>query len=261
MRIAELSRRSGVPVPTVKYYLREGLLPAGELSSPNQARYDERHLRRLRLVRALLDVGRLPIAAIRELLADLEGPDPDLHHALGRALRSSTANRQPIAPIPHPAAPDPAAPESPAPDPADPGSAGPGSAAPRSAPTGTENGGAADGGLRAARQETDDLITRHGWQVSQNAPARRAAAEVIAAMRQLGVDDLVDKIDDYADAAEAIATTDLEIIGNRRDPEEAVYGAVVGTILGDALIAALRRLAQENASAKLFHQGGDSKRS
>jgi DNA-binding transcriptional MerR regulator len=253
MRIAELSRRSGVPVPTVKYYLREGLLPAGELSSPNQARYDERHLRRLRLVRALLDVGRLPIAAIRELLADLDRPDPDLHHALGRALRSSTATRQPIPPNPDPAAPESADPES-----AAPGSAGPRSAAPRSAPTGAENGGAADGGLRAARQEADDLITRHGWQVSRNAPARRAAAEVIAALRQLGVDDLVDKIDDYADAAEAIATTDLEIIGSRRDPEEAVYGAVVGTILGDALIAALRRLAQENASAKLFHQGVDS---
>jgi DNA-binding transcriptional MerR regulator len=37
MRIGELSKVTGVPVPTIKYYLREGLLPAGELSSPNQA--------------------------------------------------------------------------------------------------------------------------------------------------------------------------------------------------------------------------------
>ena len=37
MRIAELSQTTGVPVPTIKYYLREGLLPAGELTSPNQA--------------------------------------------------------------------------------------------------------------------------------------------------------------------------------------------------------------------------------
>src|SRR2546430_1153453 len=29
MRMGELSRRSGVSVPTIKYYLREGLLPAG----------------------------------------------------------------------------------------------------------------------------------------------------------------------------------------------------------------------------------------
>ena len=35
MRIAELSQTTGVPVPTIKYYLREGLLPSGELTSPN----------------------------------------------------------------------------------------------------------------------------------------------------------------------------------------------------------------------------------
>jgi DNA-binding transcriptional MerR regulator len=40
MRIAELSRRSGVSVPTIKYYLREGLLPPGERTSPNQALYN-----------------------------------------------------------------------------------------------------------------------------------------------------------------------------------------------------------------------------
>ncbi len=27
MRISELSRRSGVSIPTIKYYLRDGLLP------------------------------------------------------------------------------------------------------------------------------------------------------------------------------------------------------------------------------------------
>jgi hypothetical protein len=33
---------------------------------------------------------------------------------------------------------------------------------------------------------------------------------------------------------------------------------VVGTILGDALIAGLRRLAQESTSARLFHDRKDS---
>ena len=95
MRIAELSRETGVPVPTIKYYLREGLLPPGERTSPNQAQYDDQHVRRLRLVRTLLDIGRLPIAAIRELLADLDGPQPDLHHVLGRALQSTACGREP----------------------------------------------------------------------------------------------------------------------------------------------------------------------
>ena len=37
MRISELARRSGLPVATVKYYLREGLLPAGEPTAATQA--------------------------------------------------------------------------------------------------------------------------------------------------------------------------------------------------------------------------------
>ena len=56
MRIGELSKAAGVPVPTIKYYLREGLLAPGELTSPNQASYGEAHIRRLRLIRALVDL-------------------------------------------------------------------------------------------------------------------------------------------------------------------------------------------------------------
>ena len=95
MRIAELSRQAGVPVPTIKFYLREGLLPAGELSSPNQARYDEQHLRRLRLIRALVDTARLPIAAIRSVLKEIDEPDAELHHVLGRALADTLTPRGP----------------------------------------------------------------------------------------------------------------------------------------------------------------------
>jgi MerR-like DNA binding protein len=53
----------GVPVPTIKYCLREGLPRPGELTSPDQAQYDESHLRKLRLMRALAEVGGLSIAA------------------------------------------------------------------------------------------------------------------------------------------------------------------------------------------------------
>jgi len=57
MRISQLSQASGVPVATIKYYLREGLLHDGRLTSATQAQYDETHLARLRLVRALLGAG------------------------------------------------------------------------------------------------------------------------------------------------------------------------------------------------------------
>ncbi|GGS45845.1 transcriptional regulator [Planobispora rosea] len=85
MRISQLSAVSGVPIPTIKYYLREGLLPAGEQTSATRAEYGERHVRRLRLIRALLEVGRLPIAAIRKVLAAVDDETLSMHLVLGTA--------------------------------------------------------------------------------------------------------------------------------------------------------------------------------
>ncbi|WP_016696929.1 MerR family transcriptional regulator [Actinoalloteichus spitiensis] len=72
MRIAELSRRTGVPVPTIKYYLRERILPPGRETTGVAPRYGPAHVRRLNLVRALVDVGGLPMATVRDLVADLD---------------------------------------------------------------------------------------------------------------------------------------------------------------------------------------------
>ncbi|MGW0538409.1 MerR family transcriptional regulator [Streptomyces sp. NPDC003032] len=86
MRLAELSRRSGVPTATIKYYLREGLLPPGRRVTATQAEYDDAHLQRLRLVRALIQVGRVPIASAREVLAALEDESLDHNSRLGTAV-------------------------------------------------------------------------------------------------------------------------------------------------------------------------------
>ncbi|MGW7415479.1 MerR family transcriptional regulator [Streptomyces sp. NPDC054863] len=83
MRIGELSSRTGVPVPTIKYYVREGLLPAGELTSPNQASYGDAHERRLRLIRSLLGAGGLSLARIREILAAVDDTSQPVHKLLG----------------------------------------------------------------------------------------------------------------------------------------------------------------------------------
>src|SRR3954447_3217506 len=85
MRISERSRVSGVPVATIKYYLREGLLPAGIPTSATSASYDERHVDRLNLIRALVDVGRVPIARVREVVTALEQPPTSWHDLLGAA--------------------------------------------------------------------------------------------------------------------------------------------------------------------------------
>lgn len=85
MRISELVDRTGVPLATVKYYLREGLLMPGEATSATQARYDGRHVRRLALIRALAAQG-LPLPRIREIVRLLDGTDESLFVALGRAI-------------------------------------------------------------------------------------------------------------------------------------------------------------------------------
>ncbi|MFF9057235.1 MerR family transcriptional regulator [Streptomyces sp. NPDC101213] len=85
MRLAELSERSGVSTATIKYYLREGLLRPGRQVNATTSEYDGEHLRRLRLVRAMIQVGGVPVATVREVLGHV---DDD---SLGRTIRLGAA--------------------------------------------------------------------------------------------------------------------------------------------------------------------------
>ncbi|WP_405695470.1 MerR family transcriptional regulator [Streptomyces coelicoflavus] len=85
MRLADLSKRSGVSTATIKYYLREGLLPPGRQINATTAEYDDGHLRRLRLVRALIQVGKVPVATAREVLGHVDD------ESLGRTIRLGAA--------------------------------------------------------------------------------------------------------------------------------------------------------------------------
>ncbi|MER6139444.1 MerR family transcriptional regulator [Streptomyces sparsogenes] len=209
MRVGELSSLSGVPTPTIKYYMREGLLPPGERTSRNQAHYDDRHLRRLRLIRALLDVGGLSVAVARDVIAALDSPDTGTHKLLGAAQQ--TVIRTPAY--------------------------------------------CDDEAREDATAEVLDLVHRQGWKVSADSPAVAATAEVVGALRQLGLHDLVDRLDDYAHAADAIAATDLDLVRRRPDVDGMAEAVVLGNILGDALLVGLRRLAQVHRSAELFSGG------
>src|SRR4051812_64013 len=88
MRISDLSRQTGVPVATIKFYLRERLLPPGTPTGRNQALYGEAHLRRLRLIRAFTNIGQLDLSSVRELLTAIENermPVRDLYETVDRA--------------------------------------------------------------------------------------------------------------------------------------------------------------------------------
>ncbi|GIF16413.1 MerR family transcriptional regulator [Actinoplanes teichomyceticus] len=72
MRISTLAEISGVPVPTIKFYIRAGLLAAGRPTARNQAEYGEEHVTRLRLIRILTGPGRLSLAAVQRILEALD---------------------------------------------------------------------------------------------------------------------------------------------------------------------------------------------
>ncbi|MEV6418016.1 MerR family transcriptional regulator, partial [Kribbella sp. NPDC051718] len=201
MWIAELSRQSDVPVATIKYYLREGLLPAGEAVGATRARYDETHVRRLRLIRALVEAGGLSLARVRNVLAEVDEETRDMHDVLGAAH---------------------------------------GALIPTDLSATDES-----------RGRVDDLIAEEGWQVDPGSPDRVLLANALDALEKVGyhLDD--DLLKTYASAAAQVA--DSEVAGLPSDDrQQTVETTVLVTALGGPVLLALRRLAQQSASASRF---------
>jgi DNA-binding transcriptional MerR regulator len=213
MRISELSRRSGVPVATIKYYRREGLLPEGHALNPTTVEYDEEHLQRLRLIRSLIQLGGLSVARTREVLEAVEQPLDAfetlavIHHAL---------------PVP---------------------------SAEASGKDGEDHeraaGRAASGGA-AARVEA--LIENMGWRISEASPHRPALAESLAALSRLGTDYTADDLIPYARLATSTADLDFAQLEGIEDQIALAERAVVLSVLFEPVVRLLRLLAQEDAN-------------
>ena len=212
MRISELSRCSGVPVATIKYYLREGLMSPGRPTAATQADYDQAHLRRLRLVRALVEVGGLSLASVRAILTAVEDTTLGLHEILGQA---------------HYALAD------------DIGSA------------------ADDPDWPAARADVDALLDELGWHANIRAPARDQLARALMALRRLDASPTRDELRPYASAAQTLAAHELTLLATSAQSDaptsDVVHQAVIGTVLYEPVLLALRRLAQEHESARRLH--------
>jgi DNA-binding transcriptional MerR regulator len=208
MRISELGRASKIAVPTIKFYLREGLLPPGRRVAANQADYNQSHIRRLRLIRALTEVGGLPLATVRRVLQAVDNPKLPVHEALGIALRA-------IAP---------------------------------------DIGDGEDPAAREARAEVDEFVEKRGWEVSPNASGRAQLAFALSTLRSVGWPQADTRLfTRYAQVADKLATVEVE----RTAPPNAtraeiVERVVIGTVVFDAVLSALRRLAQEHHSAARF---------
>jgi len=201
MRMSELSGSTGAPVATLKYYLREGLLRPGVRTSPNQAQYDVEHVRRVRLIRALLGPGGLDVATAREVIGAIDSdlPLPHVFAAAQRAASVRVDEREVDA---------------------------------------------------AALERADELLA--DLAIHPGNPGRAAAAAVIRAFDEVGQRDADDWYRRYVEAALIVAEADLDMVERRATRDEKAETVVVGTALGDALFAAIRRAAQEHVSTTRY---------
>jgi len=78
LRMRELAAASGVPAPTIKHYLREGLLPEPVKTSRNMAYYPPEFIERIKLIKRLQEERFMPLKAIKNVLDE----DPDRARAM-----------------------------------------------------------------------------------------------------------------------------------------------------------------------------------
>jgi MerR family transcriptional regulator, copper efflux regulator len=68
LTIGTVARRAGVPIDTIRYYEREGLLPEPLRRASGYRSYNESAIKRLRFIRRAKDLG-FTLEEIRDLLA------------------------------------------------------------------------------------------------------------------------------------------------------------------------------------------------
>jgi len=198
VRISELAESTGVPVHTLKYYLREGILMPGRTVSRTRADYGPEHVERVRLVRALVEQGGVAIAGVRAILEALEAPPPSRHDLLGVAACAMPTT-------------------------------------------------AAD---HSVDPEAVAVVDGLGWHVAPDSPAIRSLSAALEAADAAGVGLSPGLLRDYAQAVRGVAEVDLGVAERTTTPEEALRTVVIGTVMLDPVLVALRRVAQEAVSAQ-----------
>lgn len=206
MRISELSTRTGVSVASLKYYLREGLLHAGEPLSPTRAAYDESHVERVQLIRTLVEVGGLRMEAVRDVVTALTHPPSSRHELLG-------AGHAALSPM-------------------------------------ARHGSGADASPDTS--EATDLARRLGWHVHPDSPAAQQLSAALARAAAAGRELPPERLEKWARALRVVAQDDVDPHLATAEPGDALAWAIVGNVLTDPVVIALRRVAQEAVSAERF---------
>ncbi len=100
MRMRELEKRTGVGRETIRFYIREGLLPEPERASRNSASYTDDHVARVRAIKRLQEERFLPLAVIKNLLDASDGDSwlhADAFPHLDATLRARLDNGERVA--------------------------------------------------------------------------------------------------------------------------------------------------------------------
>ncbi|MEO1017742.1 MAG: helix-turn-helix domain-containing protein [Pseudomonadota bacterium] len=92
LSIGQLSERTGVKIPTIRYYEKMGLIDAPDRSEGNQRRYTQEGLKRLAFVRHARELG-FSIEDIRELVDLSKLPEEPCTNAHDIAVRHLAATK------------------------------------------------------------------------------------------------------------------------------------------------------------------------
>ncbi len=210
--ISQLADASGVSVASIKYYLREGLVPPGDAAAERRAHYDRRHLERLQLIRVLRDVGQLPIATIAGIFEALQRggrPFTIVAGAIDSLATSGLADR------------------------------------PRD--------------VNRARKEVRAMLREMDVKPRTSSGAVNDLALALVKLRDVWGDLPAEQLRPYAESAKALAK--LESDANRevfsRDTETLLRTVVLGTVLFEPVLLALRRVMHEHFAKVMLQEDQD----
>ncbi|MFF5703782.1 MerR family transcriptional regulator [Streptomyces sp. NPDC012794] len=206
MKISELSRVTGVPVASIKYFRRQGLLPAGRATAATLAEYGEEHAQRLRLIKALTTLGGLSIAATRDVLGAVD----QAHSTEGALGAISYALPVPVA------------------------------------AQGPEGGAEETEAEEAAGAEVSELLAALDWRAPATSPHVQGLTAALKELRRLDAQYAPGELAAYARLAEAVARLDLERAACLDDPVALAERAVIVFAICAPVFELLRRLAQED---------------
>ncbi len=72
LKIGEIAKKSGVPPSTIRYYVRQGLLPEPDKVNKSMAYYDERCIENILAIRHLQERKYFPLSVIKNILRRMD---------------------------------------------------------------------------------------------------------------------------------------------------------------------------------------------